>query len=353
MVLLVAWLISLVVLALFGGKVLRIAEVRLRAPVLVFGSAVSTKLVFESEFYYEHAVLGPGIWLLGFVAVAVFVVLNWNIRPLRFAAVGSLCNGLVIAANHGKMPVGEIGFRMFQELPAWYRQPGLEGVKPDVFAVPGNTPLWFFGDIIPPVLPLSFPFSIGDVLLAGSVIWLTALAMLGRLPTQLASSHSAGPDVEEVAVTGAPPRDVRMSARGTAAAPPIDLVEPAGVSFPFLDFYAGWHLVATPPRQVVIALPAAVPEAPVAVDAVPVSSLPIAPAVSGSDVREVVVPAESAALPNPEGDETSKQQLDAQWRQLDADFERVRQSLVRMQDDFDRRGAADDRHWRGDMPWAA
>src|SRR5688572_13957887 len=71
--LLVALLIAIAIATALGGKPTRLAHVHLQAIPLVVLAAVSTKLVFTTGIYHTRPVLGPSLWLLGFVAGGVFL----------------------------------------------------------------------------------------------------------------------------------------------------------------------------------------------------------------------------------------------------------------------------------------
>jgi hypothetical protein len=123
--------------AVLGGRLRRLAGVRLRGPAVILCTLVVQVVVVELPF-------GPG-WLPSaahvatYLAAGVFVWLNRSVPGLLMIGLGAASNGLAIAVN-------------------------------------GGTRLWFLGDVFatPASWPLPNVFSVGDLIIvlgAGYASW--------------------------------------------------------------------------------------------------------------------------------------------------------------------------------------
>jgi hypothetical protein len=195
---------AIVIMLLRGGKLARLADMPLRVPLLAIACAVGTKVVFDTDIYWTQPLIGRPLWLLGFVGSGIFIYMNRHHRGLVLAGLGPILNGAVITANKGLMPTGSWGFAIFQQMPTWYRQPGISAdTIPLPIATPGSSPLWFLGDVLPPVFPLSFPFSLGDTFLTAGAIWFLASVLLtSRDEVEEALDEPTVRDGTDVADTG-------------------------------------------------------------------------------------------------------------------------------------------------------
>lgn len=170
-------LIIVIAVPLLGGKLSRIADIRLRS----LWAAV-TALVIQIGILN---VLPPGlpnsalaaIHLGTYVLAAWFVVANRKIPGLPLIALGAALNLAVIAANHGVMPSSHAASHL-----AGHDKASTKFVNS---AETQNAHLAILGDnfAIPSGYPLANVFSIGDiVLVAGAAVTfhVAAQSRLGR-----------------------------------------------------------------------------------------------------------------------------------------------------------------------------
>lgn len=97
------------------------------------------------------------------MAVAAFLLLNWNLPGMWLAAAGLLLNALVITLNQG-MPVSQEAADL-----AGYGDLSALGIKHEILG--SNTVLPWIADVIP-VPGLKKILSIGDLFLAAGIGWL-------------------------------------------------------------------------------------------------------------------------------------------------------------------------------------
>lgn len=175
--------LSMLLFLALGGRLSGFVRVRLKWIPFVLLAAVNTNLVFSTGLYYSNPLVGKGLWASGFILAIAFFWRNRGYRALVVAGLGGLSNLAVIVANNGVMPTGKLAYAAYDRAPDWWRQPGLEGVPPHAWAIPGDTPLWFMSDVFPPFLPLSSYPSIGDLVLGIGVIWFVGAVMFGSYQT--------------------------------------------------------------------------------------------------------------------------------------------------------------------------
>ncbi|MCW2924959.1 MAG: hypothetical protein JWM98_2363 [Thermoleophilia bacterium] len=216
MFLLPLFAMAFVVILLRGGRVGRLATVQIHHPWLAFVGVFGSHAVYKSGIYYGSPMLGRPIWVLSIAAIGACMYLNRHHRGLPLAALGALSNAIVIMANGGRMPTGRWGWELFTHMPTWYRQPGFTNeVTETILPFTGRgTRLDALADVLPPILPMSYPFSVGDVLLGVGVIWFMASVMLARAPEEAAAE-----------TTDAAPR-------ATPAPTPIPVAAPAPAPAP-------------------------------------------------------------------------------------------------------------------------
>jgi len=225
--------LALIVGALAGGSLPRLAELRLRwiwmlglALVLRFGAG----LVRQAE---------PGLDLpLGAAFIAVYGLIfawlwgNWRVPGLQIAAVGIGLNALAVALNGGQMPIWAAAFTA-------------AGFTPDALA---NDPFHFimnagsvaefvqrggiFGDVVPiPIPVIRDVVSIGDTLLALGIFWAIVYSMtranaptraaytLGLRPGDPFAGASAFPGGQAQAVGSVPALAAASAGAGAVAIP--------------------------------------------------------------------------------------------------------------------------------------
>lgn len=184
-----------------GGRIGNIAAVQFRHAWLAAVGVTGSHFAYASELLADRPFLGRPLWIISIVALGTCMWLNRRYAGLGVTTLGAGCNALVIAVNGGRMPTGRWGYELFGRMPDWYRQPNIPTNSPELvlpFTGP-NTRLDLLADVLPPVLPLSYPFSIGDVLLGIGVIWFLADVML---PAPSIGIDAAVANVEADALTG-------------------------------------------------------------------------------------------------------------------------------------------------------
>lgn len=157
MTLLLAFLLMLATVPLFGGDLRRLEDVRLRYVWLAV-VAIAVQLVLIVVAPEDDSTLYRVAHLLTYVLVGFVVVANLQLRFLWVVGVGGLLNFIAIAANGGVMPASEGALRTA----------GLD--VSDQFTnsdVVENANLPFLGDVfaIPDGWPGANVFSIGDVVI--------------------------------------------------------------------------------------------------------------------------------------------------------------------------------------------
>ena len=173
-----AVVLTIVVSLLASGRLGRLKEIELRGvAVFVLAALVRVALdVLGAKGWLAIRAVGPWLSIAAYVALLIALWLNRHLWPLRVVALGVLLNFLVIAANHGSMPVDRnlatrlCGHRLVQLLDS----PDYIVHKP----IAATTRLKPLADLLP--LPLLYPRpewfspgSVGDIL-----ITLGACAML-------------------------------------------------------------------------------------------------------------------------------------------------------------------------------
>lgn len=161
-------LICAAVALLTGGSINNLKNIRFRHSWLVL-AAVVIKLVTNSGFRHTLGLpdpLAPKLYMVSLALVAVFVLLNLQLRGLALVGLGLLSNLLVIYANSGYMPLKREYFEMIatpeelelinQGLPAY-----------NYIATGPDTAFYYLSDIflMPHWIFITRVFSIGDVLI--------------------------------------------------------------------------------------------------------------------------------------------------------------------------------------------
>jgi len=159
-----------------GGRIDRLADVRLRAP-WVFFLALGLQLIAFTSLFNSHIPEGVATAMsIGSYAclLAVFV-LNARLPGMPIAGAGMLLNLAAILANGGHMPA----------LPAAMRDAGLSysGVHNNSIAEASPNLAWFVDRwAAPSWAPMANVYSVGDVLIGLGAAVIVAAAMGARLP---------------------------------------------------------------------------------------------------------------------------------------------------------------------------
>jgi hypothetical protein len=184
--------------AMIGGQLSRLAVVRLRAvPLLVAG--------FLAQLLVISVIDGPApllraVHIASYLVAGWFVWLNRRIPGVPSLGLGAFANGVTIALNGGTLPAGAHALRTA----------GLDDGAGFVNSgVLENPVLPFLGDVfaIPASWPLANVFSIGDILIVSSVTY-ASLRICGTArtrPWQPAPEHLPPRDGQPAAVTDGHP----------------------------------------------------------------------------------------------------------------------------------------------------
>lgn len=163
MFLLPSLVLGIALARVLGGRPSRLLDVPFRLGWAVFAAFGAQALVFLRVGIDYPPLLVDAIHLASYALLVAFAVANLRLVPLVPAFVGMGMNATAILANGGEMPVSP---RAAEAAGVVHEVATRANVSDDVHR------LWFFGDIfaIPPALPLSNVFSIGDVLIAIGMI---------------------------------------------------------------------------------------------------------------------------------------------------------------------------------------
>jgi hypothetical protein len=179
----VAALLAVLSSMLLGGRLRRLAAVRIRYTWTIVTALITQIVVIE--------VLTRPLWLLSgahtatYAAAAFFLWVNRKVPGLLLVAAGGASNGIAIAVNGGTLPASASALRIagIHEAAGAFTNSG----------VVGHARLAFLGDVfaIPDAWPLSNVFSVGDVLIMSGVAY-ASLRICGTRWTPPWSPRSAG-----------------------------------------------------------------------------------------------------------------------------------------------------------------
>ncbi len=200
MILIVAVILSTLAALLRGGRLGRLADLRIAHGWLALGAvAMQWPLVYEAA--HLPAVFGvPVAWLAMALSYALLGWVAWANRRLPgvgLIGLGMISNLLVMSLNGGWMPITPEALRQLGRL-GWVTPVGTTakvwGAK-NVMLPRAQTRLWWLSDVV--VLPAPFPlptaFSIGDLLIALGAFWLLQHALVA--PAQPGAGYgNAGED---------------------------------------------------------------------------------------------------------------------------------------------------------------
>jgi MFS family permease len=149
-----------------GGRLGRLAELRLRHGWLIF-SALAVQLALIYLFEHGPAELLSAAHMTSYVMAGAFFFLNRALPGLWVIAAGGGLNFAAIIANGGTMPA----------TPDALAEAGLDAATGGFETSQASTdsPLWFLGDIfaVPSSFPLHNVFSLGDLcIVAGAAVFL-------------------------------------------------------------------------------------------------------------------------------------------------------------------------------------
>ncbi len=186
MILLLAFVVSILMALARGGRLTALAKVPFR-----HGWAAMTAFALQIIVIYFPLPVSAGLaspralLLMSSYALLLFVVwANYRLPGMILVGAGLAMNLLVMAANGGYMPitseaVGRAGLQhLVQSADTGAR---LMATK-DILLPRDQTRFWFLSDVfaIPSSWPVSSVFSIGDVVLALGVFWFFQRTLLAR-----------------------------------------------------------------------------------------------------------------------------------------------------------------------------
>jgi hypothetical protein len=229
MIIPVAALLLILSVRLVGGRLSRLALVRLRWLPLVLLALAAQVVVLELPV--GRSLPEGAVHNATYLAAAVFILINRRVPGLPLIAAGAASNGVTIALNGGVLPASASALARagIEQTPGTFTNSG----------VIADPKLAFLGDVfaIPAGLPLANVFSIGDLLIVlgagyaayricGTFWWgpwdaaahghgyrpLGRHRAMGKTP-RTATTAGSGPGVD-VPVAAPPPSDL----------PPIDLL---------------------------------------------------------------------------------------------------------------------------------
>jgi hypothetical protein len=182
MVMLYAVPVAILLGYLRGGRLTNLNNIELKAAWLVFVALVIQMLIFPiglgDPFIHPDTGLTEYLHIGSYVLLALFVALNWSQWGILLMGLGMFSNIAVITANGGYMPTTAEKLtcaNLKSAEQAALLQPG-DTIANNII-IGESTRLTFLGDIfcIPPIIPLSNVFSIGDAILAlGLVLYISA-----------------------------------------------------------------------------------------------------------------------------------------------------------------------------------
>lgn len=172
-------LLALIVGALAGGGLPRLADLRLRwSYLLLLALALQIAAAASGSTGLDEVVPLGGIFLVSYFLILAWLWGNWRIPGLQVAAVGIGANLLAVLINGGRMPIwsGAYAAAGFSEADI--------AADPFHFILRSDSVADFvsrgglFGDVIPlPVPIIRDVVSIGDVLLALGIFWAIVYSM--------------------------------------------------------------------------------------------------------------------------------------------------------------------------------
>ncbi len=166
MIIPVAALVMLLLPSLLGGRLGRLAEVRLRRVDLIVATLVVQVVVVLLPFGPHW--LPAATHVATYLAAGAFLWFNRRLPGLALVALGAACNGVAIAVNGGTLPASPQALAV-----AGMSEHGGDFVNSGAMADPR---LSFLGDVfaVPASWPLHNVFSVGDVLIVLGVGYASA-----------------------------------------------------------------------------------------------------------------------------------------------------------------------------------
>src|ERR671918_2415893 len=197
-----AIVLALIIGALAGGGLPRLADLKLRW-LWVLAIALGLRLAAAGARELGIADAVPVSWLYVGAYAVLFAWLwgNWRIPGLQIASVGIAANGLAVIINGGHMPIWSGAY-----LAAGFPAADIAG-DPFHYILSTDTVAGFvaagglFGDVIPIPIPyIRDVVSIGDMILALGIFWAIVYSMTRpEAPTRGGVVIGAGPAMAQMA----------------------------------------------------------------------------------------------------------------------------------------------------------
>lgn len=162
-------------IVLFGFAIAWLRGGRPRTPVVRSQPAIFAAALAQAAGIWLPGPLDRAAILTSYALLGWVLVQNRESLPARVILVGVALNGLVIAANGGRMPVD-------MDLAAWVGSDTTKLLGGGFFkhvAMTDGTRLRFLGDVIPLAWPLRRAISVGDIF-TGAGIFLLVQDLMGR-----------------------------------------------------------------------------------------------------------------------------------------------------------------------------
>ena len=170
MFILYALVLALVVGLANGGRLMALADLRLRWAPLILVGFLSQIVLFSDAVAARVGDAGPVLYVVSTLCVGVAVVRNLDLPGLPLIVLGAVSNMAAILANGGYMPAtADALASLGKTAPTIYSNSA-------VVAAPALAPL-IDRFALPRWLPFANVFSIGDVLLAIGIFVLIVTAM--------------------------------------------------------------------------------------------------------------------------------------------------------------------------------
>jgi len=186
--------LALVVGALAGGGLPRLAQLRLRW-FWVLGVALALRVgsaLLAANGLDEGLPLGWA-FIAAYLLIIVWLWGNWQVPGLQVAAIGIGLNTVALLLNGGQMPIWALAFEAAGFTPADLGNDPFHYLLATTSAAEFVTRGGIFGDVVPIPLPvIRDVLSIGDVLLAIGIFWAIVYSMT-RPEAPLRPAFTFGP----------------------------------------------------------------------------------------------------------------------------------------------------------------
>jgi MFS family permease len=159
-----ALLVGLLIASALGANLTRLADLRLRGSVLVFGALGIQAGIFTPLRDHVPAGWDRPLHVLSYLMILAFFVMNVRVPAFWLVGFGLVSNICVIFVNGGRMPVSADAWRASGGDVSVFAPSGF--ADNNVLAGPGTHMRWL-SDIfaVPPQIPLATVLSIGDLLI--------------------------------------------------------------------------------------------------------------------------------------------------------------------------------------------